>query len=199
MGLGFESRRDHLNLTNCGEIFCFTTMQGPTHILTGVIIRRIFAWRDYPLFSISFTVFFGLLSHGILDKVAKATYHPPHADFTDPFWLAYHITVWLISIVMLYKFWGEYTLGIIFAMLPDLDWVILHTADAFGKEIIFYKRPWLHDSLNYILDAVPPFSYLNQLPDNRLLPLACIWEVLLFGILWIFYKALMNRRRNIHF
>lgn len=174
-------------------------MQGPTHILTGVILKRIFNWKYYTLVAAVLIALLGLLSHAILDKVAKATYHPPHTDFTDAFWLSFHIIVWLCNLVLLYVFWAEYKLGIIFALLPDIDWLLVDTAGAFGKELIFYQKPWMHEALNWFMDHVPPFTYLNELPDNTLLPLACIWELLLGVALWLFYKALMNRRRNVHF
>jgi hypothetical protein len=174
-------------------------MQAPTHILAGMIIRRAFGWKHFRFFSVLFTILTALLFHGIFDKLARVAYDPPHADFADPVWLAYHIAVWLLSLVMLYLFWGEYKLGIIFSLLPDLDWIVINTANAFGKEIIFYKEPWLHNCINYFIDNVIPFSYLNLLPDNRNYAWACVWEVLLFAFLVLIFKLQLNHRRNIHF
>lgn len=174
-------------------------MQAPTHILAGMIIRRAFGWKHFRFFSVLFTILAALLFHGIFDKIGRSAYDPLHADFTDPFWLVFHIFSWLLSLVMLYMFWGEYKLGIIFSLLPDLDWIILGTANAFGKEIIFYKEPWLHNCINYFIDNVIPFSYLNLLPDNRTNPFACIWEILLFALLVLIFRLQLSRRRNIHF
>jgi hypothetical protein len=174
-------------------------MQAPTHILAGMIIGRAFSWKKYRFFSVLFTVLTALFFSGILDKLGRAVYDPPYMDFTDPIWLIYHVAVWLVSLVMLYMYWGEYKLGIIFSLLPDLDWVILGTANAFGKEIIFYKEPWLHNGINYVIDNIVPFSYLNLLPDQRTNPLACIWEILLFGLLVLVFRLQLNRRRNVHF
>ena len=174
-------------------------MQAPTHILAGMIIKRAYDWKYFRFFSVLFTILTALLFHGIFDKLAKSAYDPLHADFTDPFWLIYHTLIWLTSLVMLYMFWGEYKLGIIFSLLPDLDWIVLNTANAFGKEIIFYKEPWLHNGINYFLDNVMPFSYLNLLPDHSNSPWACVSEVLLFAALVLIFKLQLNRRRNIHF
>ena len=174
-------------------------MQGPTHIMAGVIIRRTFGWKSFRGLAVFFTIVTALLFHGIFDKLAKACYQPPHADFTDPVWLIYHVTVWLTSLVMLYMYWGEYKVGIIFSLLPDIDWIVIGTADLFGKQVIFYKEPWIHNAINYFIDNVIPFSYLNLLPDNRLNPLAAVWEILLFALLVLIFRIQTTRRRNIHF
>lgn len=174
-------------------------MQASTHILTGMIIGRAFKWKHYRFFSVFFTILTALLFHGIFDKLGRVVYDPAYMDFTDPIWLVYHISVWLISLVMLYMYWGEYKLGIIFSLLPDLDWIVLGISNAFGKEIIFYKAPLLHNGINYFLDNVMPFSYLNLLPDHRTNPLACIWEILLFGLLVVIFRLQLGRHRNVHF
>ena len=174
-------------------------MQAPTHIMAGMIIGRAFKWRSFRFFAVLFTILLSLLFHGIFDKLAHAAYDPPHVNFMDPIWLAYHIFVWLLSLVMLYMYWGEYKIGIFFSLLPDLDWLVIGTANLFGKEVIFYKQPWIHNGINYFIDNVIPLSYLNQLPDNRTNPLAFVWEILLFGLLVLIYRMQMSRRRNIHF
>lgn len=174
-------------------------MHAPTLILAGMIIKRAFKWKSFRFFSVLFTIITALLLSGILTKLGKMVYDPPHLSIADPMWLIYHVTMWLISLVMLYMYWGEYKLGIIFSLLPDLDWIVLGISNMFGKELIFYKEPLIHNWLNYFIDNVVPFSYLNQLPDQRSNPLACIWEILLFGVLVLIFRMQLNRRRNIHF
>jgi hypothetical protein len=174
-------------------------MQAPTHILAGMIIKRAFDWKHFRFFSILFTIFTALLVNGIFDKLGRVAYDPAHVDFTDPFWLLFHILVWLLSLVMLYMYWGEYKLGIIFSLLPDIDWLVIGTANFFGKEVVFYKQPWIHMGINYFIDNVMPFCYLSQLPDHSENPLACVWEILLFALLVLIFKLQMGRRRNIHF
>lgn len=174
-------------------------MQGPTHIMAGIILRRTFDWKYFKGIGIAITIISALLLHGIFDKLGRSTYHPVDMNFTDPFWLIYHVIMWLTSLVMLYMFWSEYKIGIVFSLLPDIDWIVLHTAGAFHKEIIFYKTPLIHDALNFFIDNVIPFSYLNSLPDLRIYPWACVFEILLFAAMVLIYRAQISRRRNIHF
>jgi hypothetical protein len=174
-------------------------MQPPIHILSGMIIKRMFDWRSFRFFSVLFIIITALLFHGILDKIGKACYSPDTVDFTDPLWLVFHIISWLVSLVMLYMFWPEYWLGIVFSLLPYLDWIVIHTAGAFGQEVIFYNKPWIHIGINYVIDHTVPLCYLNLLPDQHLNPLACVWEVLAFGLLVLIFRAQLSRRRNIHF
>lgn len=174
-------------------------MQAPTYILSGMIARRSFYWRYFRFFSVLFTILTALLFHGVLDKLSKSVYDPPIVDFTDPVWLIWHIISWLSAIVMLYMFWREYKLGIIISLLPYIDWWMIHIPGAFGRELIFYKQPWIHVCINYFMDNVLPFSYLNQLPDHRNNPLACIWELLLFALMVLIFRWQTSTRRNIHF
>ncbi len=174
-------------------------MYGPTHILAGMITRRTFVWRYFRGLAAFLTIVTALLLHGIFDKLGISTYHPAEAHFTDPFWLAYHVLVGLGTLVMLYMFWPDYKLGIIFSLIPDIDWLVIRTAHYFGQEVVFYKVPWMHNAINYFLDNVIPFSYLNMMPNQRDNPLACIWEILLFAILVLIYRAQVSYRRNIHF
>jgi hypothetical protein len=93
----------------------------------------------------------------------------------------------------------EYALAIVFSLLPDLDWIILGISHFTHLDIPFYRQPWMHTALSYLLDNIVPFSYLNLLPDNRDLPLVCLWELLLFGVLALIFRLQLGRRRNIHF
>ena len=174
-------------------------MQGPTHILAGIILKRTFDWKYFKAIGIVLTILSALLMHGIFDKLARMTYQPAVPDFTDPIWLIYHVIMWLVSLVMIYMYWGEYKLGIIFSLLPEIDWVVLYISHAFGKELIFYKTPLIHDVLNYFIDNVIPFNYLNSIPDYCSCPLACIFDLLLFGLLVLIFRMQLSRRRNIHF
>jgi hypothetical protein len=174
-------------------------MHAPTLILAGMIIKKAFDWKSFRFFSVLFTIVTALLFSGILSKLGKMVYDPPYISFTDPVWLIFHVIMWLISFVMLYMYWSEYCLGIIFSLLPELDYIIIGTANAFGQEVIFYKEPWIHNTINYFIDNVVPFSYLNKLPDFRSSPLSLIWEILFFGFLMLIFKIQLNRRRNIHF
>lgn len=172
-------------------------MQAPTHILAGVIINRIFKWRNYKPVGLLLTFICCLSVHGIFDKLALSVYQP-EANFNDPVWLLYHIFMWLASIVLLYIFWRDYKWGIIFSLLPDIDWVILGVQHLFNFNIPFYNVPWFHFTLNYLLNF-PPFTYLDKLPDNRNNPWAFVWEFALIALLVFIYRAMVRYRKNIHF
>jgi hypothetical protein len=154
-------------------------MQEPTHILAGVIIQRTvqltYGRRAGALTLTAVTAF---LSHGLLDRLANFTYHPPDADFHDPFWVAYHSCVLLATIFFLCVWWRRFKVGVFFAMLPDLDWVIIHGQNLLHVRIPFYQQPHMHHLLSLLFDRTPPFS-LMKIPSHRHNPWACLYEVAL--------------------
>lgn len=174
-------------------------MQAPTHILAGVIIKKLFEWRRFKPVAFVIIAVLAFLSHGLLDALARITYHRPDADLGNPVWVGYHLVVLLTTIVFLYMWWGGYKWAIVFALLPDIDWVFIHVQELFRVTIPFYTTPHIHNLLHLIYDNVPPFSYISQLPDNRYNPLAAFGEVLLIIGMLFTIRALDNRRRNIHF
>lgn len=174
-------------------------MQGPTHILAGVIINRLFKWRNYQPVGLALAFVFCLFIDGLFYKLALITYHPPKPDITDPFWLIYEIAMCLVALVLIYVFWRDYKWGIIFVLLPYADWIFIYTQKLLGFSIPLYQRPWIHEGLSYVFDNTVPFNYLNYLPDNRQNPLACIWEILIFGGLVLLLRYLLTYRKNIHF
>ena len=174
-------------------------MQAPAHILAGVIINRIFKWRNYKPVGLFLTFIFCVLLHYVFDKLALSVYAQNELHLDDPFWLMYHLSMWLATIVLLYIFWRDYKWGIVFSLIPDLDWVIIGVQHLFHFTIPFYSMPWIHFTLNYVFDQIPPFNYLNMLPDNRLNPWAVIWELLLIGLLAFIFRAMVRYMKNIHF
>lgn len=153
-------------------------MQEPTHILAGVLIQRAFEpVRPRPL-ALGLTAVCAFLSHGLLDRLANATYHPPDANFRDPFWVAFHSCVVIVTIWFLWLFWRRYKCGIFFAALPDVDWIFIHGQEIFHLNIPWYRHPVMHNLLHKVFDQMPPFSYL-YVPSNRHNPWACLWEVAL--------------------
>ncbi|MBK8657341.1 MAG: hypothetical protein IPN22_00265 [Bacteroidetes bacterium] len=181
------------------SLFATDKMQAPTHILTGVLLQKLFDSKRHQTVAQIITALACYFSHGLLDKLAMATYHPPVADFSDVFWVLYHLAVLLITVLLLYVYGSEYKWAIALALLPDLDWVVVHSQHLFHFDIPFYNEPLLHNALHYIIDNTPGLQLLNNLPDYRELYSACIVEILLgLGILSA-VKALAQRRRNIHF
>jgi hypothetical protein len=169
-------------------------MQTPTHILAGVVIQRVVAGGRRRALAFGLTAILAFLSHGVLDKLARITYHPPAADFRSPFWVGYHLVVLLATIAFLYGWWREFRWGIAFAILPDLDWVFIHGQEIFHIQIPRYQQPHLHHLLQRILEWTP-FTVLDRLPNNRHHPWGCLWEVLLVAMLLVASRFLTRGPR----
>jgi hypothetical protein len=154
-------------------------MQEPTHILAGVIIQRALLrkWSRKIMFVPMAILAF--LSHGILDKLANVTYHPRRADFHSVVWDSYHLTVLVFTILFLCFWWRSFKWGILFAMLPDLDWVFIHGQEIFGLRLSWYQQPHLHHFLGWILANIPGLAWLDHLPNNREHWWGALFELLL--------------------
>lgn len=143
-------------------------MQLPTHFITGVLIDQLLQRSIVPSKARPALLAAGCyLSHGLLDKLARATYHPPD-PLDDPFWIAYHKQVlplftWFTALWFGPKHW----FAMLWAALPDLDWVVRGLSARLGWRIPGWNRPILNESLHTALDHVPIVNRLNQLPDLR--------------------------------
>lgn len=168
-------------------------MQLPTHILTGIVLQKSLAQKKRPALALGLTALLAFLSHGILDKLARVTYHPPSPDFRSPFWVGYHLALLLTTILFLYLWWRQFRWGIAFAILPDLDWVFIHGQEIFHFTIPFYRRPHLHDLLHFIYQRFP-FTYLDRLPSSHARPWTCLWELLLIAVLLACSHALTRKQ-----
>ena len=128
-------------------------MQAPTHILAGVLLLEVFQsiFPNSPIWLQVLVVFpLSFASHYLIDPSAIITYHPPEADWKDPFWVTYHVFVYIGAIICLVFFLVEYWWAIIAANLVDIiDWGILRG--------IFKKGPVLHTAS----DKVRKFLYKN--------------------------------------
>ncbi len=174
-------------------------MLAPTHILAGVIFTKLFNWRQYLPVAFFLTATLGIFSHALLDKLAVVTYCPAYPDFANLFWLAYHLLMVLISIIFLYLWWGEAKWGILFALLPDIDWLFIYPRQWLHLSGPFYDQPYIHQALDWMMNHTIPFCYLNSLPDNRSEPLAALWEFAGMLLLLLLIYRLDKRRRNIYF
>lgn len=174
-------------------------MQAPTHILAGVVLGKTFQWQQHRGLAFVLMAVSGLLSHSLLDRIAIMTYHPPDADFSSAFWVGFHLAVLLATVTLVYLFGSTYTWGILFAVLPDADWIFIHGQKLAGVHIPFYDKPLLHTAVHYIIDNLPLLDHLSMLPDWRLLPLAATGEIVLCLLFWLVYRKMESYRRNIHF
>jgi hypothetical protein len=154
-------------------------MQEPTHILAGVIIQRAFFWKWSRAATCVPVAVLAFLSHGFLDKLSNVTYHPRAADFHSAVWVGYHSAVLIFTILFICIWWRTYKWGILFACLPDLDWVFIHGQEILHVQLPFYRQPHLHHLLGWIYARLPGFGWLDHLPNNRENPWAALWELLL--------------------
>jgi hypothetical protein len=158
-------------------------MQAPTHLLTGVLIQKAFARMQHRRLAFGLTAVCAFLSHGLLDKLANLTYHLAKPDFHSPVWIGYHAGLIAITILFLYWWWKPYKWGIIFACLPDIDWVFIHAQEIFHFQLPFYRQPHLHHLLGHIYNDLPVFAWLNHLPNLRRNPWAILPEIVLLVVL----------------
>lgn len=82
-------------------------MQGPTHLITGVLIQKAVR-KVHPLpLQYFLVVFLAIVSHGILDRLARFTYHPPIPLTGDWFWISYHLIIAFLTIFIFVKYLGK--------------------------------------------------------------------------------------------
>lgn len=169
-------------------------MQEPTHILAGILIQRAFEPVRPRALGLGLTAVCAFLSHGLLDRLANATYHPPNANFHDPSWVCFHSSILLLTIAFLMKWWRRWKWGIFFACLPDLDWVFVHGQEIFHFKHPIYTKPYMHRFLNEVFNRWLHLSKL-QVPNHRMNVLACLWEVALV-LLMLGALHLLNKRQR---
>lgn len=160
-------------------------MQGPTHLVTGILIQKTLR-KIQPLpFQYFLVAFFCIVSHGILDKSASITYHPPKPLTRDWFWICSHLFIALLTVYICLTYWGKYKFALVFSVLPDFDWILLQGSKLFPFQISFLRKPILHRFFFSFFDSVLPFKLLNTLPDWNLQKKGVILEFCFFCILVI--------------
>lgn len=172
-------------------------MQMPTHLITAVLIDKLFERCPLPC-SIKNPVAGAscYLSHGVLDILAKATYHPPDPMPEDRFWSAYHRIIPVVSGAILLRYGKRHKLSMFCALLPDLDWVVRAIRQRNSALLPFWQGPVLHESLSESLLALPTLKLLHELPDWRYRKRAALIEIGLTSILSCLVLMLGNRRSS---
>jgi hypothetical protein len=158
-------------------------MQGPTHLVTGILIQKGIRKIHPYSFQYCLLVALTIISHGILDKLARFTYHPPDPLIDDWFWISYHLLIAFLVIFIIIKYWKRYKLGIIFSIFPDFDWIVIHLSNFLSPPDPFGGKPILHKFFFGFLDFLPPFSLLDTLPNLCLERISVVPEIALFIIL----------------
>ncbi|HYF64419.1 MAG TPA: hypothetical protein VD886_16465, partial [Herpetosiphonaceae bacterium] len=107
----------------------------------------------------------GAISHVLLDRVARLTYHPPDPLPRDWFWLGYHALTLGAAVHLVRTRWPEHKAGILAAALPDFDWVLIWA----GRLRPGGRRPEpparLHQGVLRLAEAVPGVRSLARLPN----------------------------------
>jgi hypothetical protein len=156
-------------------------MQAPTHLVAGICLQKAVRvippspWRYVLVALLALTI------HGILDRLAKFTYHPPKRLWKDRFWIAYHSFLAVATIYILVLYWREYWFVTVFSIAPDFDWVMIDLSGYLG--FLHYRRPFLHDRLLRIIDSIPTPSFARSLPNWNVKRKGVLVELLLLAIL----------------
>ena len=162
-------------------------MQGPTHMATGILIQKAMKRvRPDPL-RYGLVAVLAFLSHGLLDKLATCTYHPGKPLVEDWFWNSYHILIAVLTVLIFVRYWKRYKLGLLFSVLPDLDWAVIHCSSFFSIQIPFWREPILHKLVqNLVRLLFPPIKFLDSLPNWGLVRKAALIECSLLAALFVF-------------
>jgi len=167
-------------------------MQAPTHLVTGMLVQKALKRVRRPVARHSAIALLAFFSHGILDSLAKFTYHPPE-PIANAFWISFHLIMFFLTVYILLKYWKDFKLGLVFSILPDFDWVVLYSSKLLSIQIPFWTEPILHKISLGFLGSLPQLSFLNSLPNWRLDERAAILEMIPLLIL-IAYLGVSDRR-----
>lgn len=172
-------------------------MQAPTHLLTGKLIEKTINKRGSSPWHKVLTALLALLSHGVVDSLARITYHPAAPLPGDWFWITYHAAVALFTIYLVIRNWKFSKLGPICSILPDLDWLVLYTTSALGVQLSFWKTPILHEFVINAVISLPLLKYLQNLPDWTEYRFGVLFELVLLLILLALDLLLKGKEKPI--
>jgi hypothetical protein len=170
-------------------------MQAPTHLATGVLIQQGLSKAQPPALRYPLIALLALLSHGMLDRLARLTYHPSKPLIQDWFWISYHSLLAVLTVCFLFRFRKQYKLGLVFSVLPDIDWIVLHSSELFSVQVPFWKEPILHKFLFSFLDLLPPFAFLSTRPNSNLERKGIIVGLVSLAVLITSIYAVERRRK----
>jgi hypothetical protein len=170
-------------------------MQLPTHLITAVMIDKLVSKASLPpQTSVPLVAGACFLSHGILDKMATATYHPPD-PLDNRFWKTYHHQVLpAITRTVLVIYGPKHWFAMLFSALPDLDWVVRGLSRKYHRTFLGWDRPFLNEGLHDFFDRVPLINLLNRLPDLRYQPKGVLVELGLVASMVILIQMLDRKK-----
>lgn len=169
-------------------------MQGPTHLVAGILIQKFLKkvrppWRQY-----SAVAALAVISHSLLDRLARATFHPPAPLFNDWFWVISHLTFGVLTVCILV--WGrrDYKFSMACSVLPDLDWVFRAGLSLFSSG---FQKPPLHTLVIKFFDFFIPAKIWEILPNWNLARKGLIVEAVLFALLLVCLQIFRKRRAGV--
>jgi hypothetical protein len=157
-----------------------------------MLIQKAFSRVRLKVARYFFIALLAFLSHGILDGLARFTYHPPE-PIGDAFWVCYHLILLFLTIHIFLKYWKKYKLGLVFSILPDIDWIVLYSSKLLSIQISFWTEPILHRTFFGFIGSLPQLSFLNSLPNWSLDEKAAILEIVPLLILIAYFYITEGR------
>jgi len=170
-------------------------MQAPTHLVAGMLIQKSFDRVRHPVICSLVVALVAFLSHGILDSLARFTYHPPE-PIANEFWISYHVIMVVLTIYIFLRYWTKYKLGLVFSILPDLDWLILYSSKLLSIQTPLWSQPLLHKISFGFLGSLPQLSFLNSLPDWSLDEKAAILEMVPLLLMITYFYNIEGRAKE---
>jgi hypothetical protein len=169
-------------------------MQMPTHFVAAILIDKLVAKTTLPspakLLLVAGAAY---LSHGILDKLARATYHPPD-PLDDTFWRTYHHSVLpALNGAVSFLYGPKHLFAMAWSILPDLDWVVRGISRKYRRSLPGWEQPILNEGLHSFLNHVPLVNQLNRLPDLRFQRRGVLVELGLVIIMFGFIQLLGDK------
>jgi len=156
-------------------------MQGSTHLVTGILIQKsLKKIQPLPL-QYSAVAALAILSHGILDRLARATFHPSSPLVNDPIWVISHLAFGILTVFIIVRFWRGFKLAMVCSVLCDLDWALRAVLQLCS--LSFGSKPPLHTLLARFIDIFVPVKIWDVLPNWNLAHQGLIVEAVLFALL----------------
>ncbi|TRZ48491.1 hypothetical protein D4Q80_03770 [bacterium] len=170
-------------------------MQGPTHLFAGILIQKSLQKIRPRILRYFLIVSLAIFVHVIFDNLSRVTYHPPEPILEDWFWVCDHLIMYGLALYILIKYWSRYWLGMLFSVLPDLDWFIKHAAKIFSFSNPVLEQGILHKNLRAAIDPTLPLSLLRRFPDLKFERIGALIEV---GLLLVLASALIVWEKSEH-
>jgi hypothetical protein len=158
-------------------------MQAPTHLLAGILIQKSLQKIKPRFLQIFLIALLAIFVHLVFDTISRFTYHPPEPLFQDWFWVCDHLLMYGLGLYILIKYFSRYWVGMLFSVLPDMDWVIKYAARILSLRNPVSESGVLHQGLRALINPFLPLNFLKQFPDLKFERIGALVEVGLLLVL----------------